>query len=592
VAAGIRPEAQGSPEQRSPSESTAPPRANHNGGRHEALAYRLSLLLALLVALALRLPVVTAGYPYLNYIDEGHVLRPTLVLLATGVWEPRSNNYPALPIRAIAGAARCLAVGAGPTTRPRLERELAAGSPYYNVIEPRELVIVARVISLLVSLGIVLVAGLYARRLAGVAAGAVAAFAAALVPALVIRGAIVAVDGYATLFVLAALACCGAARHPRHWLPILASGAFCGLAAVSKYPAGLSGLAVVVSLGLAPWRAVERLRAVAVAATGGLLAAAAAMPQIVTRPGAIWERILFQRHMYGTLHTASYWDQALRQAEWDLPFRGPELGATFAVLATLGLVVALGDRRWRREAAGWIAFAVPFVAIHARFPFQAFRNLLPLTALGCVTVAVLSAWVGERLRRPSLAAATAVGVLGMLFGFADVRHARERAGVVDSRRLAIDWLAARVGRDASLLVLAEVPIAPSEIARLGRRVRAVPWKRARAELLDGGPRFALIADLVSDDGLPLIPPADRGWLGERYDERSTFGSSQRFFDPGVFPGNDLRVVVLERRVGARRLPPPAARSSPTSSATGANSSSGKFSGFSQNSPRPPAPHRS
>jgi len=575
------------------------------GDRRATWAWRLTLPLAFLVALALRLPAVTAGYPYLNYVDEGHVLHPVRKLLATGIWEPRENNYPALPIRAIAAAARVAAAVAKPATATRLRADLARGGAY-DVVEPPELVVVARGLSLLVSLGIVLVAGLYARRLAGDAAGIVAALAAALVPALVIRGAIVAVDGFATLFVLAAMACCSAVRHPRHWLPLVAAGACCGLAAVSKYPAGLCGIAVVTCLGLAPWSAAERLRAAAVAAASGVVAAAAAMPSVVTRPGVVWERLVFQREMYTTLRVGSYWDQALRRAEWDLPFAGPELGATFLVLATFGLLVAVVDRRWRRDAAGWIVFAVPLVAIHARYPFQAFRNFMPLAALGCVSVGVLAAWLGERVRKPLLVAAAAAAAIAVLFAPADVRYARERAGVVDSRRQAIDWVVTHGGREVAGLALAEVPFAPSELARLGRRVRVAPWNVARGELLRARPRFVLAADLRSEDGTLLIPAADRPWIAERYAERAVFGSEQGSLARIYFSGNELRIFVFERLPGARgRRPagagvaPPtgpspaaAARSSPTSSATGANSSSGKLSGFSQNSPRPPAPHRS
>src|SRR5215210_6474067 len=93
---------------------------------------------AVLVGVALRLPAVWAGYPYLAYVDEGHLLHPAAKLVATGEWKARENNYPQLPVRAIAGAARLLVLAVPSATAERLRAELSSPARYasYSVVRP------------------------------------------------------------------------------------------------------------------------------------------------------------------------------------------------------------------------------------------------------------------------------------------------------------------------------------------------------------------------------------------------------------------------------------------------------------------------
>jgi hypothetical protein len=545
-----------------------------------------ALAAVLAAAVALRLPSVRAGYPYTAYVDEGHLMHPVEKLLATGTWSARENYYPQLPVRAIAGAARLAALPLSGATRARLDAELrtVATTRTFSVVNPPELLLVARWLSLLLGAGIVLLAGVYARRLAGDAAGVVAALAAALLPALVLRGAIVTVDVYATVFVLAALLLTAGVESPRQWPRIAAAGACCGLTAVSKYPAGLVGLAVVLELLLLPWKWSERLRAAGVAAAAGAAAALFAMPALVVEPREVWARMLYQRGVYAIQRIGSYWGQAVHYAEWDLPAQSAELGVTFLALALVGLAVGMAARRWRRPALGWLLFGALLLGLHARYAFQAFRNLLPLTALGCVAFALLVAWAGERLRWPRLTAALAAALLLALFLRVDLAYARERHSVVDSRSEAVDWLARHGARAAATLVVAETVVAPRDLARLGKPAE-VPWEAARRHLLHARPRFVLVPSLGDDRG-PLIAAAGDPAVLALYEVKATFGHEDGILR-SPFRGNRLRLYVLERRPGARR-----SFKAPTSAETGANSSSGKFSGLSQNSPSPPAPHDS
>lgn len=546
------------------------------------------LAAALVAAAAVRLPAVVAGYPYLAYVDEGHVLRPAQKQIVTGTWEAAENNYPRLPSRSIAAVAQLAAAAATPFRSKPLLTDAERISGFYDVIDPPELVIVGRVVSVLAGLAVVLVAGFYARRLAGDGAGAVAAMAAALLPALVLRGSIVIVDAYTTLFALAALALASSVSEPRHWPRVLLAGACCGLAMVSKYPAGLVGLAVVVRLLLVhgtPW---QRLARAAAAALAGLAAALLVMPSLATETGVIWRGLLFEHRGSITHGTPSYWDQAVRRAEWDLHFERPELGVTFLLLALAGVAVAVVEPRWRRDGIAWAFFATVLVGFHASYAFQPFRHLLPVAALGCVAVGVLAGWVGERLRHPVLVPAAVAALIVALFAPGDALYAAERARLRDTRSQAVDWLRRHRQPGQSVLVERQVALAPLDLRRLGGKVDLGWWEEGtRPRVMRAEPRFLVATIVLRPNGEELFPGADAGWLLRSYEVRAQFGSEKTIANGLTYPDNRLRVYVLERRPGARR-----SFRAATKADTAANSSSGKFSGLSQNSPSPPAPHDS
>ena len=174
-----------------------------------------------------------------------------------------------------------------------------------------------------------------------------------------------------------------------------------------------------------------------------------------------------------------------------------------------------------------------------------------------------------------------------LFAAADVRYVVARARLVDSRTQAIGWLLRHRPRQQPLTILAETPLHPQEMLLLGPRIEVQPWELARAAVERAEPRFLLVPDVAHLDGRPLMAPAERQSLLRSYRLRATFGDGLGPASGAFFLDNRLRVFVFERRPGARRP-----RRAATSAETGANSSSGKFSSLTQNSPSPPAPHSS
>jgi 4-amino-4-deoxy-L-arabinose transferase-like glycosyltransferase len=425
------------------------------------------------------------------------------------------------------------------------------GAPYfsYDQIAPPELIVVGQVSCLLVSLGIVLLVGLLGRRVGGDVAGAVAAWAAALLPALVARGAIVTVDGFATFFVLGASLAAATVRGPRDLGRLAIAGACCGLALVSKYPAGLVGLAVAVTLVLAPWSPAQRLRGVTVAAAAGVLAAIGVMPALVLQPHAVWEAILYQRWFYDSLELGSFWVQAFEFGEWDLPLPYPELGAVFAMLATAGAALMLASRTWFRLVAGWLLFGVVLVAVHASYSFQPFRNLLPLAALCCVPFGFLAGAIAHRLRRPRSVLVGGTALLAVFF-FVPVRHyVTDRLALVDSRREAVDWIVANkpAGR---VLVQREGAFVPSELARLGPRAQVVRG-RDMAKVAPNGAPVVVLAHVVRADSQPVMDQQVMQWLQRRYRVAASFGETASGASMKGWKGNRMGSVrkVLQKGEG-------------------------------------------
>jgi hypothetical protein len=503
----------------------------------------------LLVALAVRLPTLFAGLPYLNYVDEGHILHRVVNLLRNGGWDPGWYIYPALPNYAIAGAAWLYS----PVYRRLHGQPLAADlseepATYYDIIDPPELLVFGRALTLALALGSVAATGRLAHRLAGPASGLLAAWLAALVPALVIRGAALNVDAWAVFFTLAAL--CFAERlrssaHPAR--EAAAAGAMTGLALVSKYPAVLVCLPVTLAVLLASrgWR--QRAGRLALAGAMAAAAAALGMPALVLRTGAVIQALTYESSLYATGAIGSYWQQAVAQAEWDQPYRGPELGLPFLALAAAGLWVALADRRWAPAAWGWLLLAGGLGALFAPFPFRAFRNLLALVPLAAILISLLYARLRQAARRAWVADAAAVALPLLLFGAPVGRYALERLALADSRTQAARWLAAHSGPQDATMFARELAFLPTQLDALPGECDVFSWPRFRRGLGDERYRYLVLGRLVLP-GAREIPR--QVWDGEvltRYDLRADFGADPAPEAPWIFPGNRLKVYILESR---------------------------------------------
>jgi 4-amino-4-deoxy-L-arabinose transferase-like glycosyltransferase len=507
-------------------------------------AAALSALALLALAAAVRLPSLTAGYPYMSYVDEGNLLHPVAHMVRTGRWNPDSYLYPSLPLIVIAAAARLSA----PFRNGLPDRRASPGG--YDLLSP-EILLTGRLMTLLAALGIVALAGRLARRLAGPRAGWAAALLAALAPPLVLRGAIAIIDPWASFFVLAALLFSERLRAGRRPLwEAFAAGAMAGFAFASKYPAVLVGIVplwLVLRSGR-PWQ--EKIRCLLAMAAGALLAAAAAMPGLVLQPHQVLQAVQRQGELYSALTSpAPLWHQALVRAEWDLPYDHPELGAVFLVLTLAGLVFALRDRALTSTAQAWTLFAAASLALFSSYSFHPFRNLLPLVAPACILVAIL--W--DRLRsRPAYprgalwADAAALLLLTLCFALPLSGYVRERLHLRDSRAELADWLALRLRPNDRVLIMRELQILPTELDRLPGRIAVRPWFQVRKALHHQPPQILILGDPPAT-GPEALLPAERQAILQAYEIRARFGETDTPFADDIWHGNRQTVYVLEQR---------------------------------------------
>lgn len=514
----------------------------------------LAGLAVLLLAALLRAPSLTAARPYINYVDEGNYLHPVASMLRRGGWDPRSYMYPQLPTTLTAVAARLYA-----PFHPRLhegrtfQEDLSQGRRFYDLLEPFEFLFTARCLSFLAGLGIVVLTGLYGRRLLGDAGGLFAMFLAAWVPSLVIRGSMATVDPWAALLALACFFFADRLRASGRPREAFLAGAMAGLAFASKYPAVLAvcGAGLTLLLEERSWR--EKLRWAAFGAAGTLAGMLAGMPALVLHPRDVWTALQNQNELYTNLaRTPRLWEQAILRAEWDLPYNHPELGIPFLLLAAAGAVVALRDRRLAKTVAGWLLFITISLVLYLPKSFQAFRNLLPHVPLLCLLVAVLYARIRERLARPIWVDAGAVLVVLALFGSPVARWSWQRAHLADSRTQAMDWLVQHTGPEHNVMILRELVFVRNELERLqGKAVhRRLPG--AMAAIRGRRPDYVVLGRLGrKGDGPPLDLAQDPAVL-QGYELRARFGEATTSDHPGWWKGNRQVVYVFERKEKERR----------------------------------------
>ncbi len=509
---------------------------------------KLAWTAILLLALAVRLSPLLAGRPYINYVDEGNVLHHVSRLVRTGGWDPRWYLYPQLPLIAMTASARLYAPVYGAVHGRPFRGDLSMGRGFYDVLEPFDLLVIGRLLTLAAGLGTVLLAGLLARRLAGTPAGLFAAFLAALTPALAIRGAVTTVDPWASFFVLACLLFTDRARTSAYpGRESLTAGAMAGLAFAAKYPAVLVSVAfaTTVLLDKVPWK--EKLRRLVLAGAAAIVAALAAMPAILANTEGVVTALRRNWWMYS--HRVSedvLWRQALVRAEWDVPYEHPEVGLVFLGLAAAGFVVAVRDERASRTAWGWVAYLAVALFLFTRQAYQPFRNLLPLVAMSCIAIGVLFAKVRDSMRRPLWLDLAAAALVLLLFGLPVAGYARDRYRLRDARTEAVDWLAENARPEDAAVVVQELAFVRSELARLRAKPLVRRWPRAIPTVRGRSPRFLVAGVLLRKDQAPNDAAA-HPFVQRRYRLRARFGEQPTPAHNGWWHGNRQIVYIFEAR---------------------------------------------
>lgn len=504
----------------------------------------------LLLALALRLPLLTSGLPYMSYVDEGHVLHPVLHLFRHHTWDPDEYLYPTLAIYLIALAIQL----ARPFYHLVQGHSLLEGIPqvvvYYDIVSPAALLLVGRMVITGASLAIVWVGMGIARRIGGRRCGWTAGLLLAVCPSLLQRSGIVIVDTIAALMVLLTLYAAlrlddrirrRGAQAPRARREAMVAGGLAGLATMAKYPAGAVFLAVLLAIlpSLTDWR--PRLRLALLATVSGTLAAFAVMPALWVHPGAVLHTLRTQVQNYGDPARFGSRPGPRLLAEALLP---EELGPLLLAAGLLGVLFLVRRPATRRMAWGWIGFGALMLLPLVTEAFQPFRNALPLVPPLLIGAAFLVSAQGPLIRHPRFALALAALLLASQLPGVRLVYGLRPAG--DTRIMAVDLLARKDQADQRILVQEELAILPAELDRVRGKVHVASWRKLPSRIERGTcdlvlfGRFDLGAapqgDWVSDvaeweawmDGLPVV---------------ADFGSLPTPVETTLWRSNDERILV-------------------------------------------------
>jgi hypothetical protein len=448
------------------------------------------------LAALLRLLPIGSGLPYIDYVDEGHILHPAIGILKARSFDSSIYTYPPLTSYLVVGAIKAYSPVYQLVHQRQLKDDLPSDQDLktslgnrYDLITPPEIIWLGRLVVAFLSIGTVLVAGALAKLIGGSRAGLLAMLFAALCPALVSRGSNLSLDPTGTFFVVVALYFCQrlriaaeAANSAAMWRVAALAGSVSGLAFAGKFTAGAVFVAVLVVIADLPTSWKTRLRLIVVAGTGLFVGAFCGVPAAVLHPEKIIGELRYITSFYQTIRS--------EHGYWQAAFSAAEIGAPLMIAGLAGMIWMLWNRPTRNVVVSWIAFAVVLFLGFASSSFKPFRNLLPLVPLLCIAGALLCVWLAEhlksRIKRPLISSGLIVAgmilVIALSLAWPSARHLQWRIRRVDARVRAIDWLRQHATNEQTVLGIRELAILPAEWKRVAAQTTILSWFEA-ADLL-------------------------------------------------------------------------------------------------------------
>jgi Dolichyl-phosphate-mannose-protein mannosyltransferase len=520
-----------------------------------SLRARFCSAIVLIFALSLRLPTIFSGLPYIDYVDEGYVLHQSISILNRQSLDPKWYGYPSLPAYLTAAALVAyspvyyLIHGHGFREDLPLAKEVhTAKGDNYDLISPPTLIASGRFVTLLLSLGTVLLTGAIGRLIAGDRVMIIGMLFASACPALASRATNVIVDTFAAFFAAGVFYFAAAILKTRTkndaTRQSAGGGTAAGLAFASKYTvAGLYG-AVLLSIVALPVKG-QRLRLFAVAGGALLLSASLATPSIAFHPLAVLREVEATAHSYTIMISRpGYFGQAVTTGE---------LGWPLALSAVGGLLCLLRSRENRAVALGYLAFAASLLALFITKPFQPFRNFLALVPPLCIAAAfffeqLLRSW--DDKVRPTINRALILALVSGIVitsGYNSMRLSEARLRHRDSRIKAVDWLQKHIGKTDRVLGIAELGILPAEWKRVGAMVQLAPWSIAPVLIEQDRFDYLVCGKFVSRDGEAAATRS--AWARTRlsFVERASFGHGTVPLEPYFWHTMDEQIFVFQRR---------------------------------------------
>jgi 4-amino-4-deoxy-L-arabinose transferase-like glycosyltransferase len=411
----------------------------------------LPLLTIGFVAAVLRVPAVGFGLPYLHHPDEPVIIGVGARMAAGGSWVPHDYTYPSMLYSLIGAVLRLRELTGG---HDPVAAATSQGMGIGHSGDP-QVILLLRLVTLTLSVGMCLVAGATVRRLTGrTCAGLLAGLLLAVSPLTVRNGVYIAPDTYSGLFTAAALAAALLVLRRGRRADYLLAGAAVGLAAGAKYNAVVVAVAVLAAhlLGRPTTRGRHRWLPLAAAAAAGTF--------LLITPGALVESDIFQVSLRSI--SAHYHGGHAGAEGSSFQFYLTALFTDLPLLPLAGLVAPLAlAGAFRREVAVLLSFGAAYMAVISEPVVHFDRNLLPLMPALAMLAGLLAASAasavgavsvrGIRLA-PALAALAAIGMLAPTAVVA--RHA---AALPDRlaetpRDQARAWLAAHLPRGATVVV--------------------------------------------------------------------------------------------------------------------------------------------
>jgi hypothetical protein len=515
-----------------------------------------SILWLILVVLAvfLRFAPIGSHLPYIDYVDEGHVLHPAIGILQAKTFDSSVYTYPPLTSYLTIAAVKAYSPIYRIIRHHKISEDFPADRDFhtplgdnYDLITPPEIIWLGRLVVACLSVGTVILSGAIARRLGGASVGLFAMLFTALCPALVSRGSIVSLDTTATFFVTAALYFCqrirtsGAWSGNTAWRWTAAAGIASGFAFGGKFTAGAVFVAVLLTIAFLPLPRKSQALLALIAGAGLFAGIFCSVPGAVLHPSGIAGEIRSISRFYQTIHSeAGYWSTA---------FSAGEVGVLLMIAGLAGTIWMLWYAPMRRTALSWIAFGLLLVSAIVSSSFQPFRNVLPLVPPLCIAAALLFDRV--RLASAPWIAPVLVVVIGFSLGWPSAVYLRARIWHIDARVRAIEWLQQHAGKDQRVLGIRELAILPAEWKRVAANLTVVSWSDA-TDLLE---REQFDYVVTGEFDLRYLPDADR-WSAylARWKERTaplpveaSFGAVVTPIVPYLWRTNDERILILRKK---------------------------------------------
>lgn len=326
-----------------------------------------------LVGLAIRLPALLFGLPELNHPDEPTNVLVGVAMVNHGTLNPHSFSYPSLMYDVIAFVTWAQRTVSGhPPAHGGITQPVAG----IGFTSDPHLFLALRIVSLLLSAGTCVLVYVAVRRVTGTRwIAALAGLVPAVSPLLVTNGVFIAPDVYSGFFTAAALLGALAIARRAWTSDYVWTGLAVGLAVGSKFNTVVVVVAVLVAHVVYHRRAFVRGRQLSALLYFVLCACAAffvTSPAALTDPREFVSGALFEVRHYATGHPGAQGGSAqfyLATVWHDSPV---------LLVGALAALLALRERRYRKEVAVVGGYAVCYAVLIAVQFVHFDRNALPL----------------------------------------------------------------------------------------------------------------------------------------------------------------------------------------------------------------------